>query len=211
MSSWKEKILKAKQNGKQNCWMILLLFFTMFMCLCVVLVRECIVYRGQKRASDSLELELQAIISNPTCVLGPKHGSSARTATALNHWAINPASAGNNLWCFNSISFLFFFFLLVPEKWNHLQPTVQWVSVGPHGYAVLAVSFRMCLSYQWSPAPTSCDSSPSSLPQPLANLVSFVSPWICLLWAYHVYEITRGGCLGLDCCTQQRFQDSVSL
>jgi hypothetical protein len=45
----------------------------------------CSTHRGQKRASDPLELELQALVSCSTQVLGTELRSSARTARTLNH------------------------------------------------------------------------------------------------------------------------------
>lgn len=53
--------------------------------LCVCSVQMPDVYRGQKKASDPLELELGLL-----WVLGVKAGSSEKAAGALNHWAISP-------------------------------------------------------------------------------------------------------------------------
>jgi hypothetical protein len=49
---------------------------------------------GQKRTSDSLELELefQAVVNHPTSVLATGPGSSERAAGALTQWAISLTS-----------------------------------------------------------------------------------------------------------------------
>lgn len=49
---------------------------------------------GQKKALDSLELSLQAIISHLTCVLGTKLGSFARAVYSFNKWPI-PSTSGS--------------------------------------------------------------------------------------------------------------------
>lgn len=46
--------------------------------------------RGQKRASDSLKLELPVVISHAIWVLGPEPWSSAMAARALSGWAVSP-------------------------------------------------------------------------------------------------------------------------
>jgi hypothetical protein len=46
---------------------------------------------GQRRASDSLELELQAVISCPTWALEFTFQSDPREASVLNHRGISPA------------------------------------------------------------------------------------------------------------------------
>lgn len=42
-------------------------------------------YRGQKRATNPLKLELQAVGSQPILVLGTKLGNSTSGISALNH------------------------------------------------------------------------------------------------------------------------------
>ena len=43
-------------------------------------------YKGQRKMSHPLELELQAVMNHPVwAVLGTDLGSSARTASILNH------------------------------------------------------------------------------------------------------------------------------
>lgn len=44
-----------------------------------------VVYGGQKKSLDSLELELQVIVNNPLLVLGTQLESSGREAKGLNH------------------------------------------------------------------------------------------------------------------------------
>lgn len=44
-------------------------------------------FRGQKRQCDSLQLELQVVVS-PCVVLGTKHRSSSRAMSALNQGAL---------------------------------------------------------------------------------------------------------------------------
>lgn len=47
---------------------------------------------GQKMGSDALELKLQLVVSCLMWVLGAEIGSSARTVSALNGWAISSTS-----------------------------------------------------------------------------------------------------------------------
>lgn len=46
---------------------------------------------GQKRVSESLELEFQAVVNYQKWGLKLKPGSSARGTRALNRWAIFPS------------------------------------------------------------------------------------------------------------------------
>ena len=56
--------------------------FCLLMCLCVhISASDC---GGQSRASDLLELELQAVVSHLPGMLGTEPGSSARTVVSLN-------------------------------------------------------------------------------------------------------------------------------
>lgn len=52
---------------------------------------------GQQRASDPMELELQAVVNHSRRVLGPELGSSERAASAFSHWAISAACMGSVL------------------------------------------------------------------------------------------------------------------
>lgn len=63
------------------------------MCVCVDSV-HIVMHRGQERASDLLELELQVVMSHPTWVQGNKTSFSARAEYTFNHRALpaNPAS-----------------------------------------------------------------------------------------------------------------------
>jgi len=51
----------------------------------------CRCHGGQKRASDPLELELQAVVNCPIWVLGATLEASARGASTLTGRAISPA------------------------------------------------------------------------------------------------------------------------
>lgn len=53
----------------------------------------CQAFRGQKAASDPLELEFQAVVSHPTWVLGVMFWSSSRTST-IHSWATSSLSLG---------------------------------------------------------------------------------------------------------------------
>lgn len=55
----------------------------------------------QKRMTDPLELEIQAVVSHPLWVLGTEHGSSAKAGSALNYGAISQA-----LWLFQMTHFV---------------------------------------------------------------------------------------------------------
>jgi len=44
-----------------------------------------IAYRDQKRALDTLELDLQAVVSHPVWMLGTELGYTARTVSTLYH------------------------------------------------------------------------------------------------------------------------------
>lgn len=65
--------------------------------MCMVCVNICTcacqAFRGQKVASDSLELEFQAVVSHPTWVLGVTFWSSSRTST-IHSWATTSLSLG---------------------------------------------------------------------------------------------------------------------
>jgi hypothetical protein len=68
----------------------LILCVCVCVCVCVrVHARKCL-WRGHK-ASDSLEVESQEAVSNPIWELRTKPGSSAGTASVLNHWATSLA------------------------------------------------------------------------------------------------------------------------
>lgn len=66
-------------------------------CLSIMCVHICAVPTGA-RTFGLLELELQAAVSCSTWVLGTKSGFPARTAGALNQWAIAPAPWLDQLW-----------------------------------------------------------------------------------------------------------------
>lgn len=65
--------------------------------MCMVCVNICTcarqAFRGQKAASDPLELEFQAVVSHPTRVLGVTFWSSSTTST-IHSWAISSLSLG---------------------------------------------------------------------------------------------------------------------
>jgi hypothetical protein len=56
-----------------------------------VCAHECVALRVL-RSQISLELELEAVVSHPECVLGLELQSSAEAVSALNHGTISPAS-----------------------------------------------------------------------------------------------------------------------
>lgn len=67
----------------------------LMVCMFVFLWGECVhvhlgAHGGQKRVSDSLELELQAILSHLTWVLGIKFQSPEKAVDSLNPWAFSP-------------------------------------------------------------------------------------------------------------------------
>lgn len=55
-----------------------------------VCAHECVALRVL-RSQISLELELEAVVSHPECVLGLELQSSAEAVSALNHGTISPA------------------------------------------------------------------------------------------------------------------------
>lgn len=69
------------------------------MCVCGCACVSAVACRIQKRAPDSLELDLQAVAGSLIWALGTELGSSVRLASALNPRAIFP----------------------VPDRWNFKQ------------------------------------------------------------------------------------------
>lgn len=65
------------------------LFLSISMCLCEWMSLGACVCQDQRRMSDSLELEFQAIVSNWIWLLGIKHGHSGKRTGTLNYWAIS--------------------------------------------------------------------------------------------------------------------------
>ena len=65
------------------------------MCACVHVYIGADTHRALKRAPDSLELELQVVVSHLMWVLGMESRSSARATHALKHLAISPAPGLN--------------------------------------------------------------------------------------------------------------------
>ena len=65
------------------------------MCACVHVYIGADAHRALKRAPDSLELELQVVVSHLMWMLGMESGSSARATHGLKHLGISPAPGLN--------------------------------------------------------------------------------------------------------------------
>lgn len=67
-----------------------LFFFNSCVCSCVYTTLYMGAHGGQMSVLDLWELEFQAVVSSPTCMLGTEARSSGRTACALSHGASSP-------------------------------------------------------------------------------------------------------------------------
>ena len=83
-------VLHTKTYRPHVFRMFLFCVFGSFPCVCACAPHVCSAYRGQKRASDPLELKLESKWA-ATEMLGTEPRSSGRRASALNCWATTPA------------------------------------------------------------------------------------------------------------------------
>ena len=118
----------SKVLGLKVCvttaWLFLPFYLPMYQCFACMYV--CAPCRGQKRASNLLELELNWVVTT-MCMLGTEPGFSARTVSVLNCTAISPAPTSSLLG--HGLSVFFFF---------------KWVCVCPCEYVIVYMSVSVC-------------------------------------------------------------------
>ena len=87
LTVWGVTCYVAASNEHIKIALFLFMYVCIFVSVCLVFVDA---HRGQKRVSDLLELELQAVVNSPLWVLGTELWSSARAANVLDLWVISP-------------------------------------------------------------------------------------------------------------------------
>lgn len=82
-------VLRIAHEFKQLCFWFcgVLKSICMPMCICQCVKMSAVFFRGLKRISDSLELDLLEVVSHLKWVLGAESGSFTRVANALIHSA----------------------------------------------------------------------------------------------------------------------------